>query len=654
MRISNYLLLLVLISCSRSGSDREMQADQLATFTVDPVSAVGEEAATSSNFNIASSRILNFTACVKDVARLEAAVGAGFSIKKNGEEVARKTSDAKGCLYWSENFAFDGAEAESYLEIERTIEAESVHKGKQIIRLAVNPWKKGTEAVRDLRFQTTPPKTLTTASADSALIVDSVLTELEVAKSNNSVAEAHFQFSFKPKMKRLGTDGSNQITPLTDGSFLVKIQLFGNTGNGSVALTKVVEATANLNLDNSQGRANLQILRKIPREAVIEVLMEIKPINAPQALKPIRGRYTLGRLNSLALNRNGIFRPEGSDFTTEKLEPLADNFGFELGRVKVEDVVVTGMDGTGRPRALEAKFIACLKNSVTLEKIPDQAFAVKFRQHRQTVKTDAEEGCLHWSEPIEFDFHSAEKFQKLELTIKSANQFYGEQAVSRIIHINPWKYDEPTKFVLDENFEGPPAKGLDGIAGGSEIITNSIFFNFIGRTFEVDSNLNLSTIRKYRFEMQPKIRRMSRNGGWLNPLGSGNGRYRLHFLMETVDDHSPHIIDQTSIEVESRADTITSTVDFHISDIRLVNARTSLTVKIEPLDASSGLKSVAYYGAFEMGGGFAIRMEPRPGDIFAKVLGHHKTEPKIPTSLELFKKVKRYQEVDLPSLKMSA
>lgn len=654
MRASSAILaaLFLLTACNR-GAGELAATESSATFVVDPLSAVAEDGAADGTFgNIPTSRLLNFTACVKDVAVLEPISGANFEVSEAGRVIKATSTDSKGCLYWSENFPFKATSRETYLEVERTISATSVHKGQVSLRLAVNPWKKGGEAVKDLRFQAAPPtldrSKVENRAAPNGLVIETVAADLEIVRSADAVAEANLQLSFAPKLKRVGLDGSMILDALTSGKFLVRVQLIALSADAVIPLSAIEEFTESFEKGTVQLRSRVKILRKIPRESTLELSFEAIPLDAPGGLGQVKGKVSLGRLTSLSVSKSAPLRLEPLLNFLTPLPPVAGEsalFGFEIGKVRAEDVVVKELDSSGNPKLLEVELATCLRNSISQEKILGQPFTVAIGGKTYPLTTDAEQGCLKWKQLFDFDYHAKEAFFSAEIAVQSTNEFYGKEKVKRIAHLNLWKFAEPGKLVVDEVYDGAPSSSVAEQKSGSELLLTNAGFSFIGRSFEIDSHLNLSTVRKYRFEIQPKIRRMSRDRGWLPAQGTGNGRYQVRFLLETMDPNNPTVISAKTVEAESRADVITTSVDFTINDLRLISTRMNLSVEILPLDGARSLETKPYMGTFDMGG-FTIRFEPRAGKIDDRMKEKTKNAALARNGAEVFAKAKGHQWLD--------
>jgi hypothetical protein len=656
MQAFKWLLTVFLLAACSQGQEAKETTDT-STFLVDPIKATTEEGSAKGSFaNIATEKTFHFTACLKDVAVMNSIVGTEFRIFDQGKEIPlkSKSTDANGCLYWSESFSFSATQKETFFEIERTIEALSVHSGSVTVKLAVNPWAKGSEAFRDLRFQT-PPAVLQKGQASSqedkgGLFIESVSADLELVKSTDAVADGKLLLSFSPKLIRMGINGAQIPETITDGKFSIRFQFISVTPDKSIPLTAISEIE-NSSFVNGivQTKAVVKFLKVPAKESVLELAFEAVPLNSPDGIKAVKGKVNLGRFTSLSLSRSGPLQLEQNFQFVEEKKPETSQtvFGFEMGKVRVSDVVVKDLDSTGNPRTLDLQLSTCLRNSISQEPILNQEFIWEFDQKVSSNKTDPENGCLKWRQDFSIDFFAKESFAKKELKIKSKNSFYGNQTISRWVHLNLWLYEDLAKMLLDETFDGAPSPSAADLGSSAELILTGSMFSFMGRSFEIDDHLNLSTIRKYRFEIAPKIRKMTRNKGWSDPIGTGNGRYLLKVLLESTDLENPTVLDAQTLEVESRAGVINATVEFRINDIKMVASRTQISLEVLPLEKNSSLRTEPYTATFDLLGGFTIRMVPRGSKIDERMKEARKPNPALAKKgAEIFQESKGHKKMD--------
>lgn len=632
MRLSKLIFLMMLLTaCSRGVPDKSTAANiETATFVIDPVRATVNAVKTDATFsNLATVRSYDFTACIKSVANLDAVVGVQFSVRDGANNVAQSTSDASGCIHWSEPFQFSQASDETYFELNRTIEAMSVHKGKQALRLAVNPWKAGADSLLDLRFNSVPKLVKDgkkSAPAAAAFFVDSVAVQMELKRGANALPVSALRLSFSPKIKRTALDG--QIVQEALGSGRVKVvgQLMVRTARSVIPLTGQIEFGEQ---QFSQGRvqieANANFLHKAPRESMLELMISISPLDAPAGLEAVKGRVPLGQLTALTVNREAPLRADPSMVFFDAAQvaavgPAQADYTFVPGQVTVEKVVVEELDTSGKPAQVRFQLQSCLFNSVSLDKILNLDFTVTMDGHAETVTADAERGCLRWQTSLPFSYFSKESFVRKEIEFSSANTFYGADSVKRVVHLNPWKFNDTRNAAVDEFYEGKPMAAAADQNSAAELVINDVSFQFTGRSFDVDARLNLSVIRKYKLVIRPNIKRMSRESGWLPAEGIGNGRFLVRVLLESGDPDRPRVIDSFTREVESQADLITiEDAAFRFNDLRLVSSRNQISVEVVPLHGGSDLVSRASRGWMDGGVMGFIRMNPRNTSIGEKV-----------------------------------
>ncbi|MGZ3695287.1 MAG: hypothetical protein ACXWQO_14275 [Bdellovibrionota bacterium] len=631
MRASRLLSLLLLITaCSRGVPDKTAASVETATFVVDPVTATVTGMHSDPNFsNLATARSYDFSACVKSVANLDPVIGVNFVIREGDRSVGESTSDASGCLHWSEPFQFSQMSDETYYELDRSIEATSVHKGKQALRLAVNPWKGGNEALLDLRFHSVP-KIVTQGQKSkapaAAFFVDSVGVQMELKRGQGNIPEAALRLSFSPKIKRNSIDGQIVQETLGSGRIAVTAQIVASTPKSVIPLT----AQANFTKQQfSQGKVQIEasasLLRKAPREAMLDLMIAITPIDAPEGIQPIRGRVPLGQLTGLTINREAVLREDPSLVFFDAAQiaavgPAASPYTFVPGQVNAEKAVVEEMDSSGKPSKVRFQLYSCLFNSVSLDKILNIPFTVEIDGAAQDLTTDSERGCVRWQVSVPFSYFSKEGFTRKEVEFKSANGMYGNDSVKRVIHLDPWRYNDLRNSVVDEFYEGKPMVAASDQGPASELIVNDTAFQFVGRSFDVDNRLNLSVTRKYKMVIRPSLKRMSRDSGWLPAEGIGNGRFLVRVLLETADQDQPRVIDSFTREVDSQADLITiEDAAFRFEDLRLVASRNQISIEVDPIDSSAGLVSrpgVGWLDALNWG---TVRMNPRNTSIVDKV-----------------------------------
>ncbi len=606
MRLSKLFLPLLVAAffagCSSSSEDKSAQGAQDATFVVEEVTGSTDASGADSNFtSVATARIVNFTACLKDVAVLERIQNRTFEILDGGQVIARRDTDTSGCLQWSEQVSFSAMAEETFIESQRTIRAIQDHKGSVSVSIAVNPWTKGAGAVKDLRFRT-PPRVKDKASAlqmasdgKSTLHLAGLRGELAITKAQQDGVDGVLRIQFTPKFRRKGLDGATVLETLSDGKFRIRHQIIAQDGPNLVPLYDAEATEVSFSNDVVQAYLPVKILRRPNKESLLRLQVEVTPVQAPQGLSSVTGAAQMGRFNSLIVSTTSEFAEAAWTGPSQEVQPEPQNSSeFVVGQIRATRTEVVQLGSTGRPKLIHVGLRACLRNAISEQGIVNRKFRVESEGKVRVERlTDSENGCLEWDEPVAFDYFAKEKSFERKLTITSLDGFYKDRQEQVTVSLNPWMYESASSVAVDSRYGD--ATQAPAVAGASEMFINGAAFNAAGREFDLDSLLNLTVIRKFRFEVRPVIRRMT-SAGWRTE-NLGNGRYHLLILIQSMDDGST--LAALSQTVDAGADAVNTELSLRFDDLRPTLQRNRMFVELRPVDRNPGLVSLAYEGMFE-------------------------------------------------------
>ena len=142
-----------LISCTKATREGKNNS---ASYYVAQMSSSGNFKAPADNrtidgWGLADEKIFTFQACVADNARQLPMIAHKFTITgpdapKTKPEIIE--TDTKGCLNWTEVFAFDPLADPQYLRLKRVLQPNGIQRGEVTIEFGVNPWSgfNGSEA----------------------------------------------------------------------------------------------------------------------------------------------------------------------------------------------------------------------------------------------------------------------------------------------------------------------------------------------------------------------------------------------------------------------------------------------------------------------------------------------------------------------------
>lgn len=315
---------LVLSACGgrKNGSSRE-PTFRVETIAIDKVSPQKQEA---NQLNI-KTKVYNFTACVQDEVLRQPIIRTQFAVSDGVTEIPVK-SDNNGCLLWSETHQFDQFQPETLFEVTRQFIAKETYEGTVSVPFAFNPWN-NDEALLDLRKRRpvkVPQKIATLGFSDNPSVFianesDSapfvLISGIELAfidldfpnyrvNTALTLSVAHkFRVKFNPMVSQKTLDEKRALTPLTEGSFRVRLFLLNAAaGEAPVAsdLITISETIASINPLKPDGKASGEISLSISDISLVaskmKMVVEVTPLSLGGAVKAGYSVGLVGALNS--------------------------------------------------------------------------------------------------------------------------------------------------------------------------------------------------------------------------------------------------------------------------------------------------------------------------------------------------------------------
>lgn len=352
MKSSNSLGTLALVAATlalAACGGRKSGNSNTSTFRVESIAIdkVATQKQDASQLNI-KTKVYNFSACVQDEVLRQPIIRTQFAVSDGVTEIPVK-SDNNGCLLWSETHQVDYYQTETLFEVSRHVIAKETYEGKVSVRFAFNPWNDG-EALMDLRKQRpvkVPQKIETLGFSDSPsvfLTYDSETTpfvlipgiELEFVdldfskyKVNSALtlSVAHkFRVKFNPMVSRRTLDEKRTLSPLTEGSFRVRMFLLSASASESPVasdLISIAETIASINPHQPDGKAIGTISLSISDISLVaskmKVLVEVTPLSLGGAVK---AGYSVGLISALKANSASVDLELAPEKTVRAVEDL--------------------------------------------------------------------------------------------------------------------------------------------------------------------------------------------------------------------------------------------------------------------------------------------------------------------------------------------
>lgn len=222
---------LILLGC---GIDRSSEGKrgvvEGSQFLVSSIRASEVIVSKISSMGIPEEKLFNLQACVQDRLTLSPIIDREFRVWAEGDVVNLKT-DIRGCMTWQENHSFNYLEPEAYFRMVRTVEAVSAFSGKEVLQLKINPWKDGSSAILDSRYDQTP-----TEVEGQPISFRTKISRNGGKISSLKIKSVSFHLRrFRPDLYQLNPDLSLQV--VHEYEFKTTVQFLRRTLSGQVTET---------------------------------------------------------------------------------------------------------------------------------------------------------------------------------------------------------------------------------------------------------------------------------------------------------------------------------------------------------------------------------------------------------------------------------
>lgn len=609
---------------------------------------------------LAYSNHITMKACLKDKAVDGIPVrGERFQVKTIfGSSNVR--TDLEGCFTFSDQISFNFLSQEKYYSYPVSIEGLSNYKGRVSRLLAINPWQRNSEVIKDMEY------------IDSIQISDQSLREAGYSSQSRTrernfrvdqinvflksttldpkaqTETLHYEFSMKPSLLRLNLEGEEQAMEVSRGQVDIKFTLLEKPA-GQEQYRMITEGSDRYRFKdgNLSGQLDLVLAKNnfVDSDSLLKLVMTITPHRAPLNLG---SEYAMTYMKSLSTNTKldvqrvdqieshlsnlltsspqstSENEPQGDsenedEVVAEDLEDdftnLEDNeFGYMVAKVDISrGSVVSDNYNQGTKKQVRALTKVCLVDPRSDNKarpITHKDFLVSFNGEDQgkTHKTGAD-GCLDAALVVDYDKYDCEHFKKIKLKLTGLEGVYQDIFKERLLAINPWAKNSP--FGLDVKRQGMPEDmncqapriNVPNVAYSNEgnVIDSYRLNNYLHLSFkkDFDFNFKLYTERFHSYSEEQSI----------EPLTQGE--YVASFVLLTpkakyVDYNELELSDFevfSAVEKEIKVDAsgqVKTTVKFPftVTDSYLLSYKNLLLIKVRSKDPASKLKPITVSAPF--------------------------------------------------------
>lgn len=650
------LSLIFLAGCNLpTPESRDQQIDASASFYVDKIDGSIRPDQDLDEYSLPTSKVYNFQVCVKDMARSKPILNQNFKVL---ETDLFAQSDMNGCLNWTEKIPFNFLAQSQYIQIKRRLEGMGLHKGIRTIDLAINPWSHGENLTQVLDLSKTQVPNLV---MDQKLVRQALTGQgnkprsLWVESGQILVSEQGFTTSgvnlnidlrFIPNLKLNNMNQDTIYRPLTAGRFKAIVSIIHTYSHQGQDIRRLLSKTDFLDAQINDGYLNLKTviqLAVLPTRGQIQLGLELYPSQATEKLSGFEGVYLIGEYDQI--KTVGFLRLSSS------VKSADDKSNFKIqDYLTVESLVSKKMieeDNYQRPKIeispLEFKFLrvgqettstrevfftvkACLRNGIEQKPVRQQTFEVtRFRKYEteaaDTISVQSDNNsCINWVERINFKYFDCQRYFRGFSAIRNKDLGMEERLN---IAVNPWEnlrsiahdlryLDSQERITFDCKQESNLKTRLF-IEGFS---TNTLSYSY-----QVDSLLNLSIIKKFQLKLEPKILTYSNlTKGRAESERTRDGVYLLKAAVIENQDYQQGIVYVSHAErmVSVMNGTINTELEFLVDDLKALGNRNNLLLTLYALDEqklskrdlskkqdinqfvddSSGLESTVYVGPF--------------------------------------------------------
>ncbi len=616
------LPVLLVVSCSNKNIEKANEATN-ATFFVDKIEGSSVINKVDPTYAIPQSRLYNFKACIKDILQSKPIQGQSFIIKES-EAIANIKSDEQGCLNWSESINFNFLAQSNYVQLERVIVSNGIHKGIYPISVVINPWSHGEntssvidptkETVNGLQNTNMSKSALKSEGIRSPLWATDakVLISQKELNADGAVMELRFQSKISLNLK--STAFQKVQYPINVGKFNVELilynQIFENGKQNLIPLATGIKIDASFNQDFLIADLPFN-LKQLPNRGQIYLAVKIISPNNDSGLEPFEGvfivsdDYTVKTEKFLTVVNNSTFNEVKNSINALPLNSASLSVtakpGIEVEKLDIKFYKIGSESTTLRQVYFTIR--ACLKNNLDNKIIRNETFIVKTISKLEAINLISnQDGCISWDDSLQHKFFDTEHFITKKIMISNSN-FNLEQSIN--VQINPW--DSGANFGRDERFvEDLGSFTVNPSKESAKILFDSYSFIAHNYKYEINKNLDLSLIKNGTLTLNARVaNHSSLSSGRMSNDSLRDGQYLLKWSVISLDNDQKveSVISSGQKVVTSSAGDIKTDIGFKVSAFEKLLQKSRLVValytikdnrKTIEIDKASGLEATPF------------------------------------------------------------
>lgn len=522
-----------------------------------------------------------FRVCLNDHFANQAIREAVFRVSDGHGRTYPDTTDAQGCLEWTERFPFNFfAQRSVYVLIERKIRGDSPgdsrsgYRGEVTVQFAINPWQPyrdtGVPGVIFLnnnqsvvpRGQLVAEPTMVTQAlgGDGQLPGQLWMGDMRVTSSRMEPAttghDIEMQIEMKPQVVVQNLIGESRMVPIPSGQFRLQSYLIASNyaHDAKPLILNPMSPPTTSQVFRNDGVLRFTVRTRIERrvsEGRLLLALKVLPMNGPN-LRSYESLFLVGELSDLRGTHSPVLTEEiwgGHDTfafdtyisaeNTANFEALQaarvastiDPIDFETAQVRFERIA-TGETST--TRTVEYRVTTCLIDNLSLRRVPPgQRYSISFEggAYQDSLETDST-GCIRFLGQITHKYYDPQRviFQSFRIRkIDSCSGDFRNAATTCFdkvlrVGVNPWDYNYTFGRDAREWTEEYIARAQSINSVPSRFVIDQYSYNTLGFRYEVDEFLNMKVIKRIYLRIDPMVllhHSITRGRNYMEPLRDG-------------------------------------------------------------------------------------------------------------------------------------
>lgn len=584
---------------------------------------------TYANIDLPHSRTLSLYACIENRRTRQPLMNQAFEVADDKQNILTSVmADNQGCINWTEELKFPVYKTAKYIKLDREIRTRGRFTGRFSTSFAIDPWRNQIfgEVDTDFKSRKINPITIEQLAQEkvtATLRVNPTRALFTIQEIKQK--EARFKFDFMGELALEIQDQFNQVFPMiiNRAKYEARLSFVNRRKDGEYYL--IHRSDWSDAKDMQEGRINLTEAYNSNtyscRNGRLDIGLEIR----------LAGENVDGLRSFEMLYQGPSCQATGFNFvvpSTEYIDELRTKSVKSMEEFLSKHIKSFAiMDSTTKERgdviylsptrpeftqvtykeALVQKTYrlhTCLTSVVDTDTLRRENLIITDHQGNEHQRTTDDKGCFAWIEVYTFDYYQPQCWQSSKSKIQSV-----DKRLSFELPIALMVGGENDQIRDLRYFDIPSAQNCNHIeqSVGQKTTNSKETFIVIPRfsfekqdyQYKIDSNLNLTLLKKGNLQLRPYLARPSlTNPSGIEEAPLPPGEYHLSVAIVDIDqtkldqfdgEKIYSLLDQT---VQVKAGSLVSeTIELPFMDMKAMGNTNWIYISLKPLTEGSTYKN---------------------------------------------------------------